>query len=363
MSQRFIRDVQNSNVIRNCGLLIAVFLFIAIYAIGPEFLVPTQINDALTVSAMSMNVNRDMDGGGGYYYTALLLSMLSKREAAILQYAIAILFFYVVFRKIHGFQSVSVALFLTISPIFLFLTLFVKDTFTPLLTIVVLIILATRGNAFVKLLLVACIYLPYGLYFRSYYIGIVGVFAALVAIEKIEKKWVFLMGLIALGICLFIPKEYIQSVGDIRDFLNRGRAWDNMAGSRTVFYNLLPSDNIFNFIINYFYAIFRLNFAFLLSPRPQELFLALNLGVYFSLTLIGVRAADARVRLPTLLFVAHFGVMMLFEPDLGSYLRHTSSVLLYLVPALTLWDARQRRANPPADRRARRLALGRPGRA
>jgi hypothetical protein len=135
-----------------------------------------------------------------------------------------------------------------------------------------------------------------------------------------------------------------------------------MAGSRTVFYNLLPSDNIFNFIINYFYAIFRLNFAFILSPKPQELFLALNLGVYFFLTLIGIRAADARVRLPTLLFVAHFGVMMLFEPDLGSYLRHTSSVLLYLVPALTLWDARQRKANPPADRRARRLALGRPGR-
>src|SRR5690606_16251863 len=127
-------------------------------------------------------------------------------------------------------------------------------------------------------------------------------------------------------------------LGEARDIVNRGRQWSNFAGSRSAFMNLVPTRDAFDFLVNYFYAVLRLNLPILFNPAPQEVFLMLNVGIYGWLAYIGCSVRDPAVRFPVVLFISHVLVLTIFEPDLGSYLRHLSSVFIYLLPALSFWD-------------------------
>ena len=42
-----------------------------------------------------------------------------------------------------------------------------------------------------------------------------------------------------------------------------------------------------------------------------------------------------------LLFIAHILVLFIFEPDAGSYMRHASSVIFYLLPSLRMTEQRR----------------------
>lgn len=359
-STKFPLQLNESLRWRNFGLAAAIGLFIIVFILGPTFLLPTQEDDAKTVLQLAREALY-IGGSGGYYYTALLSASIPEVIQRILVFVLGVGFIYRVFRDLRHPPAVGFAVFLTIAPTFLFLTLFVKDSSIPLLTVVVLGTLQSRYRGITRIALVLFIYTVYGAAFRQYYYLIAVAFLACLVGVRLSPSARVLYFLSAIILMLLVPDDYFNSLQGARDALNQFRLGRDIAGARTAFGNLLPPSDLFNFVINYGYAIVKLNFSFLFDPGVREIFLSLNAMAFATLTWFGLRSRNEKVRTPALLFMAHFLVSMLFEPDLGAYLRHASSVILYLVPALVMLDNRSPAARIPHRMRRRRIASDRLG--
>jgi hypothetical protein len=233
---------------------------------------------------------------------------------------------------------VTLAGALVVAPIFLFLTLFVKDSSVSLLTLLVLAILRSRLPFLLRVAISLTVYAAYGALFREYYLVIALVFGLLILVLQTPFPWRLLYLVVGSGAFLLMPRYLFTLLKGSRDIFNASRVGHNMAGARTAFLNYLPPTDLNNFLVDYIYAALRLNLSPLFSFGIKELFLSFNVLALFGLTLAGLRARDGKVRLPALLYASHLLVLILFEPDLGSYLRHASSVILYLAPALALLD-------------------------
>jgi hypothetical protein len=110
---------------------------------------------------------------------------------------------------------------------------------------------------------------------------------------------------------------------------------------RTYFFNPFPPDSAAHFLGNYVYAFFKLHLPFLSFQTASEAILFLNELAYGFIAFFGLRAGRGSVKLLCLLFLAHVATLTLFEADFGSYFRHFSSVVLYLLPAFALFEERE----------------------
>src|SRR5690606_29463525 len=115
-----------------------------------------------------------------------------------------------------------------------------------------------------RVLMVMALYIVYGIYFRQYYLLILGVFAGFLFFRISNWYFGLVLALLAFSVFMLLPDAYFYELGNARDYVNRGR-WFDASGNRTVFFNLVPATNALNFLINYAYAIARLNLPFLFS--------------------------------------------------------------------------------------------------
>ena len=311
--------------------------FLLIYIIGPDFILPSQTTDAQTVADMATNLDDISNGAGGYYYTAYLLSLLPPGGEQVLVIGVGLLFIGTVFSHTKTFPTAALASFLCTTPILMFLFAYMKDTFTPILTSIALLLLSRNRNLPITFLLVLATYISYGIFFRTYYILIAAAFAGLLIFHTSNWYFRLVLATVALAALLLLPDAYFYELGSARDLVNRHRPVDTL-GNRTVFFNPYPPTNALNFTINYVYAIIRLNLPFLFSFGLKESFLVINIAIYAILVRVGFSSSHLTSKMPVILFCAHILVLYIFEPDLGSYLRHASSALLYLTPALTVLD-------------------------
>ncbi|KNH07895.1 hypothetical protein BRCH_03224 [Candidatus Burkholderia brachyanthoides] len=125
--------------------------------------------------------------------------------------------------------------------------------------------------------------------------------------------------------------------------------------ARTGFYNLLATDSFTNFCIDYLYGVVRLHVPVLFSPEPG--------GVAMQVFVIAAWLATRPLRRGTdtppgtgllaCLVLGHMAIsMLLFEPDLGNYVRHLSNASLFCMVQMkahgetraALPDNHQRRA-------------------
>lgn len=326
---------------RNTGFLAIFVFFVFVFFGGAGFLVPTYNLDAATVTRLAVEA-RFVEGKGGYYYTALLAANIPDIAQRILVFLVGVVFIIRILENLRHPAVVAIALFLAIAPIILFLTLFLKDTFVAILAITTLAIFSTKCKNTTKIMLVVGVYCAYGSLFRQYYLLIAVVFVSLYFISRIAMHGkIILIFFLAIGIFL-VPEDLFSELQGSRDTFNIKRVGRDLPGSRTAFLNLLPPTDLFNFLTNYVYAFLRLNFGFLFNFGLREMFLSANLFVYAALLGVGLRTFDQKAQLACTLFFSHLLVLNLFEPDLGSYLRHASSVLVYLAPSLALFDKRIR---------------------
>lgn len=322
---------------RNLAMTFSILFFVAIFIVGATFLSSTQEKDARTVMELAQNGAFE-NAKSGYYYIGWLSSILPNLVQQLIVFVLGICFIYRLFRDLRSLPMALLAALLVVSPILMFLTLFVKDTSVTLLVLLVLMILRSRLALLVRLILSLMIYIGYGAFFREYYLAIALVFALLVVILATPYPWRILY-IPAIGGALYkMPPVIFSLLEGSRDIINNSRVGHNMAGARTAFLNFVPPNNVINFLIDYLYAAMRLNLAPFFNFGIKEVFLSLNILVFLALIFIGVRVRDDRIRLPTMLYLSHFLVSVLFEPDLGSYLRHSCSVMLYLVPAMAFLD-------------------------
>ena len=87
---------------------------------------------------------------------------------------------------------------------------------------------------------------------------------------------------------------------------------------------------VVNFVLNYIVSALYLLFPLIFYFSLKSLFLCVINFVTFTLAIMQIRSSSSKQRTLAWLFLSHFFVSIIFEPDLGSYLRHQSIFMLII---------------------------------
>lgn len=334
--------------------VIAVFTFyLSMLYFGTSVLLPSQENDANTISRMSVSVD-DVDAFDGYAAMAFIYSITNDATRYFIVISLSFIFIYCCINWCRGIVSLSLSLFICLSPILLFLCFFVKDTiYLPFMLLSLALLTKLRGTAPAALASAALIVI-YALIFRQYFLIVAAAFIGLVLFKSMNWPQRAIILLLLPIAALAIPNEVYITLQEPRDIVNQYRIGFTGSGTRTAFLNYMRPDGLYSFLVNYGYAFLRLNLPIFFGAGAKEIFLMLNVVVYGALAWIACRSSDPRVWRPAMLFVAHFLTLLLFEPDLGSYLRHIGTSLPLLAPALGLSFFAQKPI--PSRQRSRKMA-------
>lgn len=322
--------------LRNLAIAAMLVMLLAALVIVP-ILLPTQGNDAETVASMSSTADA-ADSFDGYAVMSLIYAYTNKATQFILMFGFGAVLIGMYLWWLRVPRMLAIGCFCLLPPIFLYLTFFIKDTFTtPVAIATTFILLSRRIPGLVKVAAVGAIYIGYAFVFRQYYLIIIALWFGILLFINVSWGWrTVLITLVPLAM-LAVPSEIYDTLQMQRDIVNITRAGFAGAGNRTAFLNLVEPNGLGTFIVNFFYAAFRLNLPFI-GGGPKEVYLFTNLCIYAWLMVTGLRSGNPRISWPAGLFLAHVLVLNIFEPDLGSYLRHISTALLLLAPSLVMHD-------------------------
>ncbi|KWI26332.1 hypothetical protein [Burkholderia stagnalis] len=258
-------------------------------------------------------------------------------------------FIWAMLRSANRFRSM-VAAFVLSSPC-VFFNLFVasKDTLVVLMSLIV----AWAARRFkVRGTLVATL-APYGVYacfIRSYFALIAAIALTCVVFRLLSLRGQLVLCAAAGLIFALLPDWAYYALLHPRDMAVDYLVYESPFGARTSFYNPVDPSSLYGFIIDYLYAIGRLNLAPLFSPGPKEVVMQIFVALAVAPALRVLRCRRATVGSPSDIVLAslvfgHIAVSMLFEPDLGSYIRHLSSIALLSMSLLVPY-AQPRQSTP-----------------
>lgn len=225
-----------------------------------------------------------------------------------------------------------------------------KDT---LVVVMALVIAAAAGRddrplrGWVAML---ALYLVYAVTLRAYFALIAGLALGLYLLCRVGWRWrIVIVAALSLGMA-WLPSAVFVALQQPRDLAVDYLVSQSPYGARTSFYNPFSPTSLAAFVGNYLYAMARLNLALLWSPGIKELAMqgwvllaVVPPGMRLMRGMLSVRPTQA---VPAYLVAAHIAVSMLFEPDLGSYMRHLSSVALLSMRLLTAGPGQGR---PPSQ--------------
>ncbi|KWO47971.1 hypothetical protein WT97_07880 [Burkholderia sp. MSMB1459WGS] len=335
-----------SRGLRDAIAAIVALLYVGVYAnaraLLPEFIfrdadkIQTQIGGGSTYDGSSF------DAVGKLYQT------LGNTGTAMFVVALGVATIWIAVRDARRLGAL-VAYLALIAPC-LFFNLFVasKDTIVVAMSIAVLAVARLRGTAR-PMLVAAVLYLGYAATIRSYFALILAIAFAAWAFRRASALPRLAGALLAIAALVALPGAAYTLLQQPRDLAVDYLVYSSPFGARTSFYNPFTPDSFVHFVGNYAYSVVRLNLPVLFSFDPKgfamQALIALFLGAAWR-RVPPVRTEDsgAPVRdgeLPACLMLGHVAVSMLFEPDLGSYLRHLSSVAPF---AVALWSIRTRQA-------------------
>ena len=182
----------------------------------------------------------------------------------------------------------------------------------------------------ITIILIILFILLYGYFARTYFLLIAFFYLILFIYVKISKIQRFYFSILSIIIFFMIPLEYLYQLQSHRDLSSYYRIMNpSWEGFRTSFINPLEISSHTNFLINYFYAFFRLNFPIFFQFTFKEIFHTLiiigSLYIFFFKKINYKYVNYSFVINLKIIIFAHFIVLWLFEPDLGSYLRHLLS--------------------------------------
>jgi uncharacterized membrane protein len=336
---------------RNIALVAMIAFYAAVSIVDLSFIFPLLTKDAETVARIAGG-EIDVTGRNSYVATAFLSNVLGSSLRPIFQGAVGVSFIAFCLWPLRQPLSLAVVSLLLIPPILFFLTQFNKDTVLVTVIISSCLILTSDLSLYKRYALVSSIYILYALFFREYYLLIIGVFIASLAIRRLNLVFAISLATLLVAALLLVPSDVFSQLQSSRDAFNQNRIrFGAVAGGRTAFMNPLPPTDLFSFVVNYIYAFVRLNVPVLFGTTARDLFLFVNIAIYGWVITKFLGYRRNRATTPLILFVSHISVLIIFEPDLGSYLRHVSSALPYCIPAFNLIDQRSAIASPRAPRR------------
>ncbi|WP_343505065.1 hypothetical protein [Alloyangia pacifica] len=269
-----------------------------------------------------------IERGGSYGLTAQIHAMIPGSILPLVVYIVGFFFMLLCVRNIRTPLHACVMLLLIVPPSTLAIDNFQKDLLlAPFVTFAALM-LGRETRPVLAVLWILLAYSLYAAFFRSYYFIIAGFFVYFYFFRQSSNFVRFLIVASLPLILMLTPVEFLVALQEPRDTVNTIRFLRGGSEiSRTMFWNPVEIEGPFSFLVNYVYAALRLNLSVLFTLGLKELFLAANVAIYFFCALWTYRHGRELEKIACDLFVGHVVVLMMFEPDLGSYARHLSCTL------------------------------------
>ncbi|WP_241021783.1 hypothetical protein [Burkholderia sp. Ac-20353] len=337
---------------------LAVLVYWTVYAKAGAFLPEFVFRDAEKIQSQ-------IGGGNTYEGTsfdavAQFYAMLGTTGTHLFVAAVGALFIWRMIGEGRRVGSLVASIVLLAPCVFFNLFVASKDTLVVLMAIV-LARIAQRRSAALLFVAAAALYVGYAAVVRSYFVLILAIAFAAFLFRHVSWRGKVLMTIAAPVALLLLPSDVYYLLQHPRDMAADYLDFGSPYGARTSFHNPVAPDSFVGFCANYLYAVLRLNVPVLFSPGPKEI--AMQLFVAIALAAVWRRArGDARPARPAdpardllaCLVIGHIAVSMLFEPDLGSYTRHLSSVALWCAVQFCAFGARAdgRRVEPAFDAHA-----------
>lgn len=277
---------------------------------------------------------------GSYFGTARIFRLIPENLLQPLVLIIGVISLVVFLKDFRKISTIAIGLYTTLPPLLLFLTWPSKETIVLVMTIAVLFTFKSKMPEWLKIAIFAVTYCAYALFVRKYYFLILLAFLGFYVIKKSPGMLNISLVLFAGGVLALLPGDVFLKTQGMRDVVNYSVGVTRII--RTAFLNPYPADDAWHFLINYVYAAFRLHLPIFFTFSYKEILHIISVGIFLRFIPIGWKAkGDDASRLCSLLILAHILILIIFEPDLGSYLRHLTSIFLYMKPMMLLYDAGQ----------------------
>lgn len=229
----------------------------------------------------------------------------------------------------NKFKSTSIfyIFFLTLPCVLLCLMVPSKDSILIMFFIKMYLLYSLNINANKKFLLCLLIYIVYGFFFRSYFLLCGAIVFFMYYMEKNKNQKIYF--LIFFPIIIYASYENFVFAMESRDIINEYRAIINPENSKTSLFNYFNSDSIFGFIGNYVFIGLELILPFVFNASAQGIILSLYIFSVFRIALDKKNYMNGNHGL-LYFFWGHFFTLIIFEPDLGSFLRHISCNAIFI---------------------------------
>jgi len=326
-------------------LLAVLAVYIGAFLSGAtRWIIGTQNQDSLVMAKLS-ETRLDLKFEDSYTVMAFIYAHTTELQRTIIEILVGVIFITYFMSSIRTNRILSLATFFILSPILFFLMLFTKETMLVPFIISAAMVLRKSWPTAMRVFLVLAIYTIYAFIFRKYYLMIGGSFLAIVAMRRASILIIIAVCLAAVAVLIVMPSHVFESLQAARDIANIDRIGRDLPGMRTAFSNLVPPDSALNFVMNYAYAAAKLNFPILSGFNIRDVYMSVNMLMVMWVLAVGFRARRTDAWESSALFLSHVLVYICFEPDVGSYLRHVSVAMPYLVPALIVLDRRRSARN------------------
>jgi hypothetical protein len=320
-------------------------------ALLPEFIFRDADKIQAQMSGSSTYEGSSFDAVASFYrmFGPTLLNLLIVATGALFMRAMLC--------RANRFGLCAAALLLCLPCVFFNLFVASKDTLVVMMSLAIFWAARSR-RAWLAPCVALLLYSAFALLVRPYFLLIVVLAAGALLFQQLSMRWRVVLIVALAGSVAFAPASVYFALLHPRDMAVDYLVYQSPFGARTSFYNPLPPLSWVAFVYDYLYATARLNLALLFSPGAKELAMQLFvvLAVWPALRSLGSRARlPFAYRLCACVVFAHVCVSMLFEPDLGSYIRHLSSIALFSMALLHEWctgDAARARSMRDADRDA-----------
>jgi hypothetical protein len=334
-----------------CGsVLLYAVVFAKAATLLPEFIFRDADKIQAQMSGASTYEGSSFDAVAGFYglFGPTLLNLLIM--------AAGVLFIRAMLSRADRFGLCAAALLLCLPCVFFNLFVASKDTLVVMMSLAI-VWAARRRRTWLAPVVALVLYGGFALLVRPYFVLIALLAAAALLFQHLSMRWKIVLLIAVAGGSALAPSGVYFALLHPRDMAVDYLVYQSPFGARTSFYNPLPPLSWFAFCYDYLYASARLNLALLFSPGAKELAMQLFvvLAVWPALGYLARRGQQPpfAYRLCACLVFAHVCVSMLFEPDLGSYIRHLSSVALFSMALLLEWctgDAARAWSMREADR-------------
>lgn len=336
--------MRTSRLFRQTACVAAMFLYILTKYLLIGFLPAKWFGDSSRLIDMANDV---VEGKGSYAATAAVFSLVPLPILNLLVTLIGCAFIYMAFRSALTWIATGIIILLLLMSVPQTLLVPNKESIVIAMTIALVYLSDKVGNngRFIAILVA---YLAYGILVRNYYILILLVWFALKLFGRADPLLKVSFALVAVAALLLLPVDIMQQMQGQRDASNKWALYVLNADNRTAFFNPFPPNSLVNFLLNYGYSVALLNFPFIKFVSFKELIFSFILLGCFIGIIRGIKTGG-RAQDFSLLFLAHLIVLCTFEPDLGSYFRHFTSVTCYLFPAFAALGGPMKRARMRRD--------------